>query len=105
MLHDLNHRQLKYFLVNEKQHFDKYSYYQVINAYKNIFSTSIENIDDIENNIKKEYDIRIKYPNTNYKDLNIAINNIINKYEVDFKNNILNMNIGYYLYITYKDYY
>ena len=58
-----------------------------------------------DDNIKKEYDIRIKYPNTNYKDLNIAINNIINKYEVDFKNNILNMNIGYYLYITYKDYY
>lgn len=23
----------------KKQHFDKYSYYQVINAYKNIFST------------------------------------------------------------------
>ena len=58
-----------------------------------------------DDNIKKEYDIRIKYPNTNYKDLNIAINNIINKYEVDFKNNILNINIGYYLYITYKDYY
>ena len=36
----------------KKQPFDKYSYYQVINAYKNIFSTSIENIDDIENNIK-----------------------------------------------------
>ena len=41
----------------KKQHFDKYSYYQVINAYKNIFSTSIENIDDIENNIKNSIDI------------------------------------------------
>ena len=30
-------------LDEKKQHFDKYSYYQVINAYKNIFSTSIEN--------------------------------------------------------------
>lgn len=55
--------------------------------------------------MKKEYDIRIKYPNTNYKDLNIEINNIINKYEYYFKNNILNMNTSYYLYITYKDYY
>ena len=33
----------------KKQHFDKYSYYQVINAYKNIFSTSIEN--NIKNSI------------------------------------------------------
>ena len=41
----------------KKQHFDKYSYYQVINAYKNIFSTSIENIDDIENNIKNSIGI------------------------------------------------
>ena len=41
----------------KKQHFDKYSYYQVINAYKNIFATSIENIDDIENNIKNSIDI------------------------------------------------
>lgn len=41
----------------KKQYFDKYSYYQVINAYKNIFSTSIENIDDIENNIKNSIDI------------------------------------------------
>lgn len=32
----------------KKSCFDKYSYYQVINAYKNIFSTGIENIDDIE---------------------------------------------------------
>ena len=41
----------------KKSYFDKYSYYQVINAYKNIFSTSIENIDDIENNIKNSIDI------------------------------------------------
>lgn len=41
----------------KKPYFDKYSYYQVINAYKNIFSTSIENIDDIENNIKNSIDI------------------------------------------------
>ena len=37
--------------------FDKYSYYQVINAYKNIFSTGIERIDDIENNINNSIDI------------------------------------------------
>ena len=43
--------------TKKKKLFDKYSYYQVINAYKNIFSTDIENIDDIENNIKKGIDI------------------------------------------------
>lgn len=41
----------------KKQYFDKYSYYQVINAYKNIFSTGIENIDDIEKNINNSIDI------------------------------------------------
>lgn len=60
---------------------------------------------NINYNMKKEYDIRIKYPNTNYKDLNLKINNLINKYEYNFKNNILNINTSYYLYITYKDYY
>ena len=41
----------------KKRYFDKYSYYQVINAYKNIFSTRIENIDDIKKNIKNSIDI------------------------------------------------
>ena len=41
----------------KKKLFDKYSYYQVVNAYKNIFSTNIENIDDIENNIMNNTDI------------------------------------------------
>lgn len=41
----------------KKHYFDKYSYYQVINAYKNIFSTGIENIDDIEKNINNLTDI------------------------------------------------
>ncbi|MBR2828476.1 MAG: Abi family protein [Bacilli bacterium] len=41
----------------KKQYFDKYSYYQVVNAYKNIFSTGIEKIDDIEKNIKNSIDI------------------------------------------------
>ncbi len=41
----------------KKSCFDKYSYYQVINAYKNIFSTGIENIDDIEQNIRNSIDI------------------------------------------------
>lgn len=41
----------------KKSCFDKYSYYQVINAYKNIFSTGIENIDDIERNINNLVDI------------------------------------------------
>jgi len=42
---------------NKRKQFDKYSYYQVVNAYKNIFATTIENIDDIKNNIENEIDI------------------------------------------------
>ena len=41
----------------KKKNFDKYSYYQVINAYKNIFSTGIEYIDDIEKNISNLVEI------------------------------------------------
>ena len=45
-------------LDEKKKHcFDKYSYYQVINAYKNIFCMGIETIDDIENNIMNSLDI------------------------------------------------
>lgn len=45
-------------LDTRKKHcFDKYSYYQVINAYKNIFCMGIETIDDIENNIMNSLDI------------------------------------------------
>ena len=45
-------------LDKKKKHcFDKYSYYQVINAYKNIFCMGIETIDDIENNIMNSLDI------------------------------------------------
>lgn len=42
----------------KKKQFDNYSYYQVINAYKNIFAINIETIDDIINNIKKNKDIQ-----------------------------------------------
>lgn len=41
----------------KKKAFDKYSYYQVVNAYKNIFANGIENIDDIEQNILSGQDI------------------------------------------------
>ena len=42
----------------KKKQFDNYSYYQVVNAYKNIFITGIENIvkniiDLFDDNIKK----------------------------------------------------
>ena len=37
--------------IKKKHQFDNYSYYQVINAYKNIFSTGIEYITDIRYNI------------------------------------------------------
>ena len=35
----------------DKKKFTRYNYYQVINAYKNIFVDNVENIDDIMNNI------------------------------------------------------
>ena len=35
----------------DKKKFTRYNYYQVINAYKNIFVNNVENIDDIMNNI------------------------------------------------------
>ena len=41
----------------KKNKFDKYSYYQVINAYKNIFSTNIEDIDEIIDNISNNKEI------------------------------------------------
>jgi len=43
--------------ANKKKLFDRYSYYQVINAYKNIFASTIENIDDIRENIENDIDI------------------------------------------------
>ena len=47
----------------KKKQFDNYSYYQVVNAYKNIFITGIENIDDIEKNIVNSIDLE-RYYNT-----------------------------------------
>lgn len=79
--------------TKKKKLFDKYSYYQVINAYKNIFSTNIENIDDIENNIKKGIDIDRYLKNYN---IDLYDNNehlfrkikikICQKYGIQYKN-------------------
>ena len=79
----------------KKSCFDKYSYYQVINAYKNIFSTGIENIDDIEQNIINSIDIdRYK---SNFSISNDISNNdlyriilikICQKYGITFKFNL-----------------
>lgn len=76
----------------KKKLFNKYSYYQVINAYKNIFSTNIENIDDIENNIMnnididrylKNYDIDSYHNNTQlFKAIEIKI---CQKYSIPYK--------------------
>lgn len=41
------------FQFGEKSKFNKYSYYQVINAYKSLFVNSVERIEDIHNNITK----------------------------------------------------
>jgi hypothetical protein len=76
----------------KKQCFDKYSYYQVINAYKNIFCMGIETIDDIENNImnslnldryKENYGIKKYYGNKNlYRQVLISI---CTKYGISYK--------------------
>lgn len=76
----------------KKKHFDEYSYYQVINAYKNIFCNGIEEIDDIERNINNSIDInryRLNFSipsDVNNKDLfrQILIN-ICLKYGINFK--------------------
>ncbi len=39
------------FQIGEKSKFNRYSYYQVVNAYKSLFVDSVETIDDIYNNI------------------------------------------------------
>ncbi|MCI8498746.1 MAG: Abi family protein [Bacilli bacterium] len=41
----------------DKKKFKRYSYYQVVNAYKNIFVEKVENIDDIKNNILQGIDM------------------------------------------------
>ena len=76
----------------KKPYFDKYSYYQVVNAYKNIFSTSIENINDIENNIKNSIDIdryRKNFSISNYTNnsslYRAILTNICQKYSINFK--------------------
>lgn len=77
----------------KKNLFDKYSYYQVVNAYKNIFFTNIEDIDDIENNIKnnisidrylKNYDIGINCDKMLlFRNIEIKI---CQKYGIQYKN-------------------
>ena len=42
----------------EKQLFKKYDYYQVINAYKNLFIVDVENIDKIKQNILNNIDVK-----------------------------------------------
>lgn len=45
------------FGFGEKQLFKKYDYYQVVNAYKNLFVLDVENIDKIRDNIQNNIDI------------------------------------------------
>ena len=45
------------FEFGEKQLFKKYNYYQVINAYKNLFVADVENIDKIRKNIQNNIDV------------------------------------------------
>lgn len=77
---------------NKRKQFDKYSYYQVINAYKNIFATTIENIDDIKNNIENDIDIDRYCNNFNVDkidDRDLFFRNILykicQKYSINYK--------------------
>lgn len=77
---------------NKRKQFDKYSYYQVINAYKNIFATTIENIDDIKNNIDNNIDIERYCNNFNTDksdDKDSFLRNILykicQKYSINYK--------------------
>ena len=76
----------------KRKQFDKYSYYQVVNAYKNIFATTIENIDDIKNNIDNDIDIDRYCNNFNISkidDKDLFFRNILykicQKYSISYK--------------------
>lgn len=72
--------------------FKKYSYYQVVNAYKNLFAYDEDNIDEIKNNIatnvkvdyyRKSYDVKNDIPDSDLYE-NIC-NKICKKYGLDGK--------------------
>lgn len=79
----------------EKQLFKKYDYYQVINAYKNLFVSDVENIDKIRHNIMSNIDIA-RYKNCFGINSNIVGNDlfkeicrkIIKKYGLDYDKNM-----------------
>ena len=56
LIETLELKQIK-FDKGEKALFRKYSYYQVVNAYKNLFVKDIEYIDTIRNNILQSINI------------------------------------------------
>ena len=100
----------------KKKQFDNYSYYQVVNAYKNIFITGIENIDDIEKNIVNSIDLE-RYYNTFSIQHSVNRNDIFrkilikisSKYGITFKNTETNdelknkiKNIKYYNHLYSK---
>lgn len=66
----------------KKNKFDNYSYYQVINAYKNIFSINIENIDDIILNINQNKDIERYKKNYGISSLSTTNAQIIREIEI-----------------------
>ena len=81
----------------KKKYFDRYGYYQVINAYKSLFSIGIENIDDIETNIsnlkhldryRKVFSVSSKISDCNlYRTI---LFNICEKYGINYKNSDTN---------------
>lgn len=79
----------------EKQLFKKYDYYQVINAYKNLFIVDVENIDKIRQNVLNNIDIP-RYKEYYGINSNIIGNDlfkeickkIIKKYGLDYDKNM-----------------
>lgn len=73
---------------DKKKQFEEYNYFQVINAYKNIFYDDIERIDDIIKNINENKKIKeySKYYSVVFNDEESFIRkiqqNICNKYEI-----------------------
>ena len=77
----------------KKKYFDRYGYYQVINAYKSLFSIGIENIDDIETNIANLKDLdryrKVFSVSSNISDCNLyrtILFDICEKYGINYKN-------------------
>ena len=88
-----------YFNNREKNKFNSYSYYQVINAYKPLFVERVETIDDIYNNINSGINIdeykrsfRINQNNDIFREI---CKKICKKYGLDYNSTMKDMSLKY----------